>query len=68
MLPVGHPHHDLLLHVLHHVLPRLGVVRGRGRNEVAEVARLYGRRHAPGLDLLKAEVNILQEILGKLVI
>ena len=52
VLPVSHPHHDLVLHVLHDVLPELGVVGWRGGYEVTEVARLYGGRHPPGLNLL----------------
>ena len=52
VLPVGHPHHDLVLHVLHDVLPGLGVVGRRGRDELTEVSRLYSRSHASGLDFL----------------
>ena len=49
---MGHPHHDLVLHVLHDVLPGLGVVGWRGGDEVTEVTRLYGGGHSPALDFL----------------
>ena len=52
MLPVRHPHHDLVLHVLHDILPGLGVVRGWGRDEVTEVSRLYCWSHASTFYLL----------------
>ena len=53
VLPVSHAHHDLLLHVLHHVLPGLGIVWRRGRDEVAEISRLNGGRDSAGLNLLQ---------------
>ena len=52
VLPVGHPDHDLVLHVLHDVLPGLWVVGRRGGNEIAEISRLYRGSHSSRVDLL----------------
>ena len=72
---MSHPHHDLVLHVLHDVLPWLWVVRGGGGDEVTEVSRLYGGGHTPGLYFLQinsryqlCKLSALELIMNRIII
>ena len=56
VLPVGHPHHDLVLHVLHDVLPWLGVMWRRRRDQFTQIARFNGWSNSAVLYLLNIRV------------